>query len=307
MTVRGIVVEGADGAGKSELVRKLRNEYYWPVIHVVQPGTPNIEQMLKLLDVGPVIFDRFHLSPVVYGQVLRTGPELDWHDVWALEGILTARAMVLVICKTDDETMTENNIAKPQLWEETKKLSCVRALNKGYVKAMSDSSMFSVIYDYKEATPVLLREWCDLTPLEPAPRGVLGNGRPERWLVGDRRGPGAPGGAFRDIPFYLPGVGHQWRSHTVLARAMIELGWDWRTTALSNSIRGFHHVDLATEYEELGRPRTVIALGAEADSRLEKANIEHSRAPHPQWWRRFRRATGVEGYMETLTQAETVV
>lgn len=149
----GIIIEGPDGSGKTTLIRELLHTFQYPTIHVVQPGAPHILQMIKLIYASPVIFDRFHLSPVVYGKVLRDGPELKQDSVDLLEGLLLERGFVQIICLTRIETMLVNNQKEEQLWETVREVPVIEKLYEAYLLEASRTKIPTLLYDYLD-TPV---------------------------------------------------------------------------------------------------------------------------------------------------------
>jgi thymidylate kinase len=302
--VGGIVIEGPDGSGKTTLIDKLRRQttINWPIVHVVQPGVPDIRQMIALIKAGPIIFDRFHLSPIVYGEVLRAGPELDEHDRWALEGMLKARGFLTVICLTSVERMCLNNRAAEQMFESVREKEIVRRLLLGYLRSAVDGFAHGVVvFDYQVQSNADLIDYILNCDLGVAPEGVLGTPSPTRWLVGDERNDDDT--LLEDVPFYAPCTGHILMGGSLLTRSFKRLGWTWDTTALSNSVLGGKEVDLAGVYKRLGEPRVVIALGKVAYARLCEQGITSAGMFHPQAWRRFK-SKEEERYARELEAAE---
>ena len=279
----GIVVEGCDGSGKTTLIRVLRDYFHWPVVHVVQPHNPNILQMMKLIECSPVIFDRFHWSPVVYGEALREGPELTPYDLWALDGMLMNRGFINVYCETDIDTMLSNNAKEVQLWEAVRTKSSVKRIIHEYRMLELTSQLVCYSYDYKEETTDTLLDLIKTMVGFEGPPGVQGHPKPTTWLVGDERADKGAKGI--SIPFYDVGISRQLVSGTLLYGALIENDLTWKNrVALSNSAGE----NLQTVYSQLEEPEVVVALGAVANKRLKEAGIKCTPVPHPQWWRRFR-------------------
>ncbi|KKL88115.1 hypothetical protein LCGC14_1927970 [marine sediment metagenome] len=278
----GIVVEGCDGSGKTTLIRVLRDHFHWPVVHVVQPHNPDILQMMRLIECSPVIFDRFHWSPVVYGEALREGPELTPYDLWALDGMLMNRGFINVYCETDINTMLRNNVKEEQLWEAVRTKSSIKRIIHEYRMLEQTSQLTCYLYDYRaETTDTLLDLIKTMVGFE-GPRGVQGHPQPTTWFVGDERADKGAKGI--SIPFYDVGISDQLVTGTLLHRALIENDLTWnKRVALSNSAGE----DLQTVYSQLGEPATVVALGRVAAGRLADARIPAAYVPHPQWWRRF--------------------
>jgi len=146
----GIVVEGSDGTGKTSLIRELLHTFRFPTIHVLHPT--NFTQMIKLAYCNPVIFDRFHLSPVVYGKVLRDGPDLNITQFAELEDLLVDRGFVQIICMTRTEAMLENNRKEDQLWEEVRELKIVERLKAEYLVQAYRTKIPTLLYDYLDTS-----------------------------------------------------------------------------------------------------------------------------------------------------------
>lgn len=281
-----IVVEGIDGSGKTTLANALGEKLGWPVLHWANPGRTDATKLLPFLLNGPTILDRGHLTPQVYGEVLRGKPDLPPYDFWALSGVLKAKGCVTILCDVDLETAWANVRSRPALFEITR---AQLARLQGAFRAL-DLPRF----DYREGVEVIPFA----APVE-APAGVVGSPRPSVWLVGDEK---ARYGPLEEVPFYAEGVAEQLLSGTLLHRAMTTAGLTWEGSALSNSRLWGRDVDLAEVYERLGRPERTVALGNVAAARLAKFGIVHEKALHPQWWRRFR-YRDQDGYAEVLAKA----
>ena len=152
----GFVIEGPDGGGKSTLSKRLERQLFWPVVHVAQPGTPNIEQMKALLGVGSVIFDRYHLSPIVYGEVLRGGREMSEGQEESFNQALIAQGYTLVICIADIDTMLDNNWKVDQLWDAVREREVLERLTESYLTCLvraHHSGLRAVVWDYRAQSP----------------------------------------------------------------------------------------------------------------------------------------------------------
>ncbi len=293
----GVVVEGPDGSGKTTLIKAIRNRFYWPVVHVVQPGKPDIKQMLKLLECSPIVFDRFHWSPVAYGVALREGPELSPYDLWALEGLLMNKGYATVLCLSDMDTMLANNRKEEQLWSEVREEKTKQRLVDQYSLLYLTRELPGMIYDYGTTEVAKPLDFVAISSVDQGPSGVLGNTTPQIWLVGDERADKGAQGIT--IPFYDTGISNKLVSGTLLYEALRANGYTWeRGVALSNSAGK----NLRAVYSQLGEPATVVALGRVAQVRLKKAGIAHSDIVHPQWWRRFMHHNP-KGYTKLIQRA----
>lgn len=293
----GVIIEGPDGAGKTSLIKKLQHDRGWPVAHVVQPVIPNVRQMLNLASCDPIIFDRYHWSPIVYGEVLRFGPELTPYDVWALEGHLMNRGFVVILCLTDPSTMRENNWKADQLWDAVREYDVVVKLRKGYQNLTSRTTLPLKTFNYQKHSFEMFDEFVETHSMPSGPVNVLGHIKPDVWFVGDERADKGSKGIT--IPFYDIEIYGKLLSGTLLYKSLIDNGLTWDSgVALSNSAGE----DLRLMYDQLGRPRQIVALGAVASKRLHSTHIEHTMVSHPQWWRRFR-YSDPEGYAQKIKEA----
>jgi hypothetical protein len=257
--------------------------------------------MLELAACAPMIFDRFHLSPVVYGKVLRDGPELDDYDLWGIEGFLAGRGYTMILCSTDLNTMVENNRKEVQLWQETRSATPMHDLKQAYFDVTSSSHLWVEGYDYQKNLP----EETMLGIKPELPMGLIGSFKPAIWLVGDEKQQ-TRDGIMEQVPFYTPHVGHQLLSGTLLHRSLKKLNWNWMNTVMCNSVIGAEVAPLS-EWYDLLTPRFVIALGGEASQRLDRAEVPHVTVKHPQYMRRFHHRTCEQDYPEELENARKLM
>lgn len=271
-----IVVEGVDGAGKSTLVRQLAKALLWPAIEPNhQPGHSSVPQVLPYLLAGPVVIDRGHLTPQVYGYVLRGKPDLSEFDYWALTGVLKAKGCLTVLCDVPTGVAWHNITSRPQLFKITR--TQLVKLQLAFKNEPHD-----LRFDYRISNVADVVRCKTATTYAP---GMLGSPSPVVWLVGDEKKSVGP---LEEVPFYGEVDPSQLLSVTLLQRSMKRSHLTWDLTALSNSRLWGRDVDLGLVWRKLGEPQRVVALGKVASGRLAKHGIAHSEVPHPQWWRRFR-------------------
>jgi hypothetical protein len=259
---------------------------------------PDVRQMINLASCGQIIFDRYHWSPIVYGEVLRNGPELNDYDVWALEGHLMNRGFVIVLCLTDVSTMLENNIKEEQLWDEVRKYGVVAKLRKAYQRLTSKTELPIKTFNYLRHTFQMVDDFIDECVDPSGPVDTLGHSQPDIWFVGDGRADLGTKGL--SIPFYDTGIADKLLSGTLLWNALVENGYTWSSgVALSNSAGR----DLKADYDRLGQPEKVIALGTVATKRLRDSGLgPDAMVRHPQWWRRFKYSDSA-GYAKHIKEA----
>jgi thymidylate kinase len=163
-----IIVEGPDGAGKTTLIRNLREEskrYFWVASSSGPPkDLEEIRDVLRWVDKAaelqiPVIFDRFPLiSESVYGPVLRGKCLLD--EMGDSEHIsvtaLLRKINRVVYCRPSLEVIRKNVIegTTPQLLGVLENL---KDIVERYDKLMDilEDEIQVYHYDYRiEATPI---------------------------------------------------------------------------------------------------------------------------------------------------------
>lgn len=97
-----VVIEGADGTGKTTLARAVTDRLGAAYLHA---GPPELHPLVSytaplepLADRIDVVCDRWHLGELVYGPLYRGGPGLTDCQFGAVEDYLLAKGAVLVHC-----------------------------------------------------------------------------------------------------------------------------------------------------------------------------------------------------------------
>ena len=102
----GVIVEGVECAGKTTLIKRLRDEVVpWDCKYLGhQPGHQFERYMRDYLLGGQIIFNRAHFSEIVYSSVFgRTRPFLP-HEQRVLDEY-AERHFVIVLCDADPEIL----------------------------------------------------------------------------------------------------------------------------------------------------------------------------------------------------------
>lgn len=110
-----IILEGPDGSGKTTLSNLLTDELGVTRYHVghVDMGSQFLRYLNLALDgPKPVVFDRFHISEMVYSALFRGESSLSVHQFYALEEILLDLGARLVHCTATNGTLTERHLAR---------------------------------------------------------------------------------------------------------------------------------------------------------------------------------------------------
>ncbi len=104
-----IIVEGCDNTGKTRLITQLVS-FFPTLVPIKSKGLerPDLARWLcgQLLDGADFlkrrIYDRFFLSELVYGPVLRGGTSFTDDEVNFIWGLLTVERPLIIICYRDD-------------------------------------------------------------------------------------------------------------------------------------------------------------------------------------------------------------
>lgn len=108
-----IIIEGADGSGKSSLARTLHRQTNWLLIHRSQPKDKQdkqrmMDEYLDLIWKGEdVIFDRSWYSEMVYGPIMRDESVISYEQMHTLEIALTLHGALIIYCEDDLDILWE--------------------------------------------------------------------------------------------------------------------------------------------------------------------------------------------------------
>ena len=99
-----IIIEGADGSGKTTLAEQLSKQTKYPIIHKSNPKT----EMEKLSQMGEYlqmvrssknfIFDRCWYSEMAYGPVFRDKSYISYPQMYELEAQLAKAGALIIYC-----------------------------------------------------------------------------------------------------------------------------------------------------------------------------------------------------------------
>lgn len=99
-----IVIEGADGSGKTTLAEQLSKQTKYPIIHKSNPKS----EMEKLAQMGEYlqlvrssknfIFDRCWYSEMAYGPVFRDKSYISYPQMYELEKQLAKAGAIIIYC-----------------------------------------------------------------------------------------------------------------------------------------------------------------------------------------------------------------
>jgi thymidylate kinase len=152
-----IVIEGADGTGKTTLAREIEKRG-WKYVHNGPPPEGislydhYTEQILAARG-KKVVFDRLHVGELVYGPVMRGKSQITIEEMRLLNRLLFAFNAKIVFCDTDNQTILDN-------WKKRKTAEYVDTEEKildivcRYRRIFDQEFVEYCMFDYREGTNV---------------------------------------------------------------------------------------------------------------------------------------------------------
>lgn len=277
-----ILVEGADGSGKTTLCDKLAGEIDG-MVHRLHRGRltrhPLEEYELDLDWYTPgqgehVICDRWHVGEAVYGPKYRGRSEMDSTMMLHIELFLRSRGALLVHMYGEAELLASRLDA-----DEWVKRDEINDLQRRYMMVHGESVLPWFEWhvgrvDEKQHLERLMiaAVRAEDAAIETQIPTYVGPPTPQWLLVGEERNDPRYRSAF--VP-YRATSGHY------LLNCLPE---EWRHDV--GILNALEQPDFWKTWHELGGP-TVVALGRKAQRVVENAKIAHGAVPHPQFVRRF--------------------
>lgn len=99
-----IIIEGADGSGKTTLANQLSKQTKYPIIHMSNPKTELEKVTMMGLYVQQLrtgknfIFDRCWYSEMAYGPVFRDKSYITYPQMYELERMLCKAGAMIIYC-----------------------------------------------------------------------------------------------------------------------------------------------------------------------------------------------------------------
>lgn len=152
-----IIIEGPDGAGKSTLASKIKEQTGYMLMHRSQPKTEEdkkrmMDEYVQVIKAGKnCIFDRCWYSEMVYGPVMRDVSIISYPQMYELERLLAKNGALIIHCTAPEQT----------LWKR-----CLRR-GEDYITERETFSKIcngfdALMYDVPHYVPVLTYEYKDL-------------------------------------------------------------------------------------------------------------------------------------------------
>lgn len=106
-----IIIEGPDGAGKSTLANKIKEQTGYTLLHRSQPKTEEdkqrmMDEYIQVIKAGKnCIFDRCWYSEMVYGPVMRDESVISYQQMYELERLLAKNGALIIHCTAPEQTL----------------------------------------------------------------------------------------------------------------------------------------------------------------------------------------------------------
>lgn len=298
-----IVLEGPDWSGKSTLARSIHrrcdaDSLFSIIKHKGPPKAhPLDEYVIDIADYRPhedttLICDRWHLGEVVYPEVLGRKTLMDDAVRLYVDLFLQARGASITILNPPLPELVRRSDHRPD--DLVRRADIVEIRNQYEVLAERYGS-----YEYRTADDVVATANGAATHALDSGRFItyVGHPRPRVVYVGDVRS--CLGGNLCTHkrhhshlgPAFMP---YRGTSGHYLMRALCETNVD--RIGIVNACDADSIMDV---WITLGGPR-LVALGVQADRQLDRYELPHASAPHPQYVRRFHH-TAVSAYGTLLS------
>lgn len=289
-TKRIILIEGADGAGKTLLAHRyatridavINHHGPYPGLSPKALANVYVDAMLPALNgKRNVIMDRCWWSEPIYGAAYRGGADRIGRTTARMLDRLALRCgAVLILCDPGWESVRANWSVRKELGHEyLDNSNQLRQVYEGFDEPTRMPSVFrSTVIDYNtEPTKLPLMQVIDSTNgLHDVDALSAGNLNARTVLVGDSFASWKPGDHTYRWPFasWSDAGCSRWFTNQLDSRRLKENELFWV------------NADQPFNWKEL-RSRKIFALGRVASKRLEAEGLEHSSELHPQFWKRF--------------------
>ena len=106
-----IILEGPDGAGKTTLAEKLKQQTGYTYLRRAQPKTEEdkkrmMEEYIQVIKSGKnCIFDRCWYSELIYGPIMRDASVITYPQMYQLERLIAKNGAILIYCTAPEATL----------------------------------------------------------------------------------------------------------------------------------------------------------------------------------------------------------
>lgn len=285
------VIEGVDRTGKTSLARRIADKIGAEVVHAGPPTRHPLEEYETALDGydprkgNHLILDRWHVGesvwPVIFNRESKYTEAVKRHVHMFME----SRGAFVIYARRDSSKL-ERELVENEEPLHPEDLAKAKSLFHDALKYVGphgawdyerhgDHDIDNFIWNAEIRADSVKRIWDEVGP------GWVGHDSPSALLVGDELGPCKD---YMEPPNDIPFAPYDATS----GRYLIDSLPNWRGFSLINSVQGRDQAprDLHAVWCAFGLPNAV-ALGDKASTRLKQAGVDHTKVPHPQYWRRF--------------------
>lgn len=152
-----IIIEGADGAGKTTLAEKIKAQTGYMMLHRTQPKNEEdkkrmMDEYIQVIKAGKnCILDRSWYSEMVYGPVMRDASTITYPQMYELERLLAKNGALVIYCTAPEATLWKRCLTRGE--DYVTQLETFHEICKGFDQLM---------YDVPHHIPVLTYEYKDL-------------------------------------------------------------------------------------------------------------------------------------------------
>ena len=102
-----IIIEGADGTGKSTLVNKLKERYKTDTLHITNLDPNDFEFYKQSLRKSNIIYDRNLLGEMVYPSIFGRSGNLEWYELSYLLSLALENNIKIIVLTASNETLND--------------------------------------------------------------------------------------------------------------------------------------------------------------------------------------------------------
>ena len=282
-----LILEGIDGAGKSSMIRLLREKF--PKATGIELGKPPkgvtplqwADYFRHAYDANDIL-SRCHVSEQVYGTLIRGKSLIDPWQAWLLEMQLRALDFQLFYVVADHDQIRERILGRKEEASDYDRWVCdhLHQMDEAYARFLP-MDMTTIVDNSGELSRAVNTV---MTRARPKPtRHLRGIGylRPRVFIVGEE---------FTNRRHSFPNARpfDFGEAAKMVYEALKDLPYIYVTNALYPDLGPVRsQFNLLEEYREQGGK--VIAVGSIARDECKRAGIEITAyVAHPQYWRRFK-------------------
>ena len=277
-----IVIEGADGTGKSTLAEAMQHRGF-ALTHCGPPEQYPFDWWLKQISVpdGKHVFDRLHVGSFAYGWPFRTEDDMSPKERWIFDGILEAIGTMMVFANIPESTRTRIIDRKPDnsdaaIYEQAEYQQAVRDCFEVYFRSTVNVghqrnrvTMFEsydwtedgdrVFFFAEDLIATTLRSWSGV-PFVPDWYPALGNIRDPKYIIVDSE-------QHSNMVMYDEG---EQNAVEFFRRALAMTGWSFNDYCIVPA----KHNGTGLNAQLVPKDAEVIAVGSEAALCLLETDIK---------------------------------